>query len=219
MLYCREIKQLLPAEDRKTGNRLRRNRKIKEKQKVKKKYLKKKQETEEKKTMLEKHIFLIGFMGCGKSTNGRYLSEMTGAALMEMDQEIAASRGMEIAQIFEQYGEAYFRDLETELLQTLREKTPMIVSCGGGVVLREENVALMKEIGTIVLLTASPETIYQRVKGSTHRPILNGNMNPHCIRELMEKRKPRYEAAADRMVSTDQKNRRQICEEILGMQE
>ena len=74
----------------------------------------------------------------------------------------------------------------------------------------------MKEIGIIVLLTASPESIYERVKNSTDRPILNGNMNVQYIAELMEKRRPIYEAAADISVSTDMKNTREICEEILS---
>lgn len=164
---------------------------------------------------LNEHIFLIGFMGCGKSTNARYLSKMTGAEQMEMDQKIVEDQGMAITEIFAKYGEPYFRNLETELVRLLKEKEPMVVSCGGGLVMREENVALMKECGKIVLLTATPESIYDRVKDSTDRPVLNGNMNIDYIRELMEKRRPKYEAAADIVVSTDMKNTREICEEIL----
>lgn len=165
---------------------------------------------------LNEHIFLIGFMGCGKSTNARYLCRMTGAEQMEMDQIIVEQQGMEITDIFAEYGESYFRNLETELIRSMKGKEPMVVSCGGGAVLREENVALMKEVGNIVLLTATPEAIYDRVKDSTDRPVLNGNMNLDYIRELMEKRRPRYEAAADIVISTDMKNVREICEEILS---
>ncbi len=164
---------------------------------------------------LNEHIFLIGFMGCGKSTNARYLSKITGAKQMEMDQEIVKDQGMAITDIFAKFGEACFRDLETNLIRSMKEKAPMVVSCGGGAVLREENVALMKECGKIVLLTADPKTIYDRVKDSNDRPVLNGNMNVEYISELMEKRRPRYEAAADLVVSTDMKNVREICEEIL----
>lgn len=166
---------------------------------------------------LNRHIFLIGFMGCGKSTNAACLSAMTGAIQMEMDQEIVKNQGMEISEIFAVHGEAYFRDLETDLLKSLKDKEPMVVSCGGGAVLRDENVALMKETGTIVLLTAEPETIYERVKDSTERPVLNGNMNLGYIEELMEKRRPRYEAAADAVVSTDGRTAEEICEEILAV--
>ena len=168
---------------------------------------------------LNEHIFLIGFMGCGKSTNAKYLTKMTGAAQMEMDQEIVKDQGMAITEIFAKFGEPYFRDLETELIRSMKGKEPMVVSCGGGAVLREENVALMKEVGKIVLLTATPESIYDRVKDSTDRPILNGNMTPEYIAKLMEKRRPKYEAAADFAVSTDMKNTREICEEILEKME
>ena len=165
---------------------------------------------------LNEHIFLIGFMGCGKSTNARYMCRMTGAKQLEMDQKIVADQGMAITEIFARYGEEHFRTLETELIRSLKETEPMVVSCGGGAVLREENVALMKECGKIVLLTASPETIYDRVKHSTDRPILNGNMNVEYIAGLMETRRPKYEAAADLVISTEMKNTREICEEILN---
>lgn len=164
---------------------------------------------------LKEHIFLIGFMGCGKSTNARRLSKMTGAEQLEMDDRIVADQGMAITEIFAKYGEQYFRNLETGLLRSMKECEPMVVSCGGGAVLREENVALMKECGKIVLLTAKPEEIYERVKNSRERPVLNGNMNVEYIADLMEKRRSKYEAAADFTVSTDMKNVREICEEII----
>lgn len=168
---------------------------------------------------LREHIFLIGFMGCGKSTNARCLSKMTGAVQMEMDQEIVKNEGMAITDIFAKHGETYFRDLETELIRSLKGSKPMVVSCGGGAVLREENVALMKECGKIILLTAAPETIYRRVKDSKDRPVLNGNMNVEYITELMEKRRPKYESAADFIVTTDRKHAGEICAEILEMME
>ena len=95
-----------------------------------------------------------------------------------------------------------------------------MVSCGGGAVLRDENAKLMKENGMIVLLTATPETIYERVKNSTDRPILNGNMNVEYISSLMDKRKDRYLAVADYAVATDGKSVKEICAEIIAkMQE
>lgn len=164
---------------------------------------------------LNGHVFLIGFMGCGKSTNAVKLAEKTGVRQMEMDEEIVKDQNMAIAKIFEIYGEPYFRNLETRLLKKLEGEPPMVVSCGGGLVLREENVRLMKKMGTIVLLTASPQTIYERVKNSTKRPVLNGNMNLAYITELMEKRRFHYEQAADVVVSTDDKTTEVICGEIL----
>lgn len=164
---------------------------------------------------LKEHIFLIGFMGCGKSTNAACLAEMTGARQVEMDQMIVKNEGMAIADIFKEKGEAYFRELETDLIKSFVGVEPAVISCGGGAVLKEENVRLMKESGKIVLLTAEPETIYERVKDSTERPVLNGNMNVSYIKDLMEKRRPKYEAAADVRVATDGKTSEEICEEIL----
>ena len=155
-------------------------------------------------------------MGCGKSTNALRLSELTGAELLEMDEEIVKSQGMEISEIFKRYGEPYFRDLETELIRSLKDKRPAIVSCGGGAVLRPENAAAMRESGTVVLLTAEPETVWDRIRDRTDRPLLAGNMNIGYIAEMMEGRRERYEAAADLTVSTDKKTVDAICAEILA---
>lgn len=163
-----------------------------------------------------RNIYLIGFMGAGKSMIARALVKKTGAESAEMDELIETQQGMAITEIFQKYGEEHFRNLETELLRSLAEKTDLIVSCGGGSVLRDENAALMKENGCIVLLTAAPETIYERVKDSKNRPVLNGNMNVAYIRELMEKRRARYEAVADIRIATDGKDADTICEEILA---
>lgn len=162
-----------------------------------------------------KNIYLIGFMGAGKSTVAKKLAEKTGAQRLEMDQRIVEEQKMPISEIFERFGEEHFRSLETELLRTFGQETNMVVSCGGGCVLRDENTQLMKENGCIVLLTAEPETIYERVRYSNERPILNGNMNVEYIRELMEKRRVRYEAVTDFTVSTDGKSAEEICGEIL----
>lgn len=164
-----------------------------------------------------KNIYLIGFMGAGKSTVANELEQKTEAERVEMDQMIADAQQMTIAEIFDRFGEAHFRDLETELLKTLHRKEDMIVSCGGGSVLRDENTALMKEHGCIVLLKAEPKTIYERVKSCRDRPVLNGNMNVEFITELMEKRRGRYEAVADFSVVTDGKTAAEISSEILEM--
>ena len=145
-----------------------------------------------------KNLYLIGFMGAGKSTIAWALAKKCPAKRIEMDQLIEEQQGMAIKDIFAAHGENYFRDLETELLRSFSESTGYVVSCG-----------------CIVFLRATPETIYERVKDSTNRPILNGNMNVEYIRELMEKRRPRYEAVADICVDTDGKDVENISEEIL----
>ncbi len=162
-----------------------------------------------------KNIYLIGFMGAGKSTVAKELVKCLDATLVEMDQRIEQEQGMAITEIFERYGESRFRDLETALVHALAGEEQRVVSCGGGSVLREENTAAMKESGYIVLLSATPETIYERVKNSTNRPILNGHMSVEYIRELMEKRRARYESVADVTIQTDGKTVREICQEIL----
>ena len=163
-----------------------------------------------------KNIFLIGFMGCGKSTIARALSEKLGVIQVEMDELIVEEQGMPITEIFEKYGEEHFRDIETDLVHRLQEKDGCVVSCGGGAVLREENRDMMKQSGVIVLLTAKPETILERVKNSTKRPVLNGNMNVEYITELMERRRACYEDAADITVTTDGKSVEEICQAIIG---
>lgn len=162
------------------------------------------------------HIFLIGFMGAGKSTVAKELHRMLNVKCLEMDQMIVEALGMPISEVFDRYGEEYFRDAETQTLIDLKGELPAVVSCGGGIVIRKENVAHMKEAGKIVFLTASAETIYERVKDSTERPVLNGNMNVEYISELMEKRRPKYEAAADILIATDDKTVEEICEEIIA---
>ncbi|MDO4325415.1 MAG: shikimate kinase [bacterium] len=166
-------------------------------------------------SVARKHIFLIGFMGAGKSTAAKKLCEMTGKPVVEMDARIEQEEGRKISQIFEESGEAYFRTLETGLLQTLRNEKSSIVSCGGGVPMREENRESMRENGYTVLLTAKPQTIFERVRYSKDRPVLNKNMSVEYIEELMEKRREAYETAADITVWTDGKDMNMICEEIL----
>ncbi len=162
------------------------------------------------------NIFLIGFMGAGKSTIARLLQKQTGMKLVEMDERIVQEQGMPITEIFERYGEDRFRELESELVKTLGQEGNTVVSCGGGAVIRQENRDAMKQGGTVVYLTAKPETILERVRGSKDRPILNGNMNVEYIAQLMEKRRAVYEAAADISVATDKRSKNEICEEIIG---
>ena len=163
-----------------------------------------------------KNIFLIGFMGAGKSTVAKELKDKLNMKLVEMDARIEHEQGMSISKIFEKSGESHFRDIESRLILTIGDEGDTIVSCGGGVVVRPENIDYMKKSGVVVFLSASPETVYERVKDSTNRPILNGHMNVEYIAELMEKRRALYEKAADIRIETDGKNIGQICDEIIA---
>lgn len=158
---------------------------------------------------------LIGFMGAGKTTVSRELSKMTGRKELDMDAYIVEKEGMAITDIFAQFGEEYFRTKETASLIEIMKMDDLIVSCGGGVVVKDENVSYMKDGGVIVLLTATPQTILERVKESTDRPILNGNMDVEFIEQLMNKRKDRYLSVADVIVETDNKAVKEICAEIM----
>lgn len=168
------------------------------------------------KKLFSYNIVLIGFMGAGKSTISDYLSTMFAMKTIDTDQVIAEREEMSIPDIFATYGEAYFREQETNLLIELQSLKNTIISCGGGAALQEENVAEMKKNGRVILLTASPATIYERVKDSKDRPILSGNNNVEFIAELMEKRRKKYEAAADIVIQTDEKTVLQICEELIS---
>lgn len=162
-----------------------------------------------------KNVFLIGFMGSGKSTIASCLAEKYGMEIIEMDQLIVERDGMSIPDIFAQKGETYFRDAETNLLLEIQSEQNKVVSCGGGVALREENVQSMKRSGQIFLLNAKAETILERVKDNDNRPLLDGNKNVQFISELMEKRRSKYEGAADFVIQTDGKTAETICKEII----
>lgn len=165
--------------------------------------------------MLAYNVYLIGFMGTGKSTVASYFGEKYAVDVVEMDDMIAQKENKSIADIFAEKGERYFRELETSFLKELNAKKNLIISCGGGVILRDENVQLMKNSGKIVLLTASPEVIYERVKSDHERPLLKGRNSPEAIKELMDVRQERYERAADITISTDGKSVKEISEELI----
>ena len=161
------------------------------------------------KNLFPYNIMLIGFMGSGKST----ILEMQD---LETDEFIVKREDMTINEIFQRKGEEYFRRCENNALRELETRQGIIISCGGGMPMKDENVELMKKNGKIVLLTASPETIYERVKYSNERPLLNGNMNVEYIKDLMEKRKDRYESIADIVVDTNNKPIHVIAEEVVS---
>lgn len=165
--------------------------------------------------MTDKNIYLIGFMGAGKSTIARALCRMYDLTQLEMDEQIEADEKMKIPKIFEKKGEEYFRQKETELLKRCSARNNLVVSCGGGAAMRECNVEEMKKNGKIVMLSVTPETVYERVKKSHARPLLEGHMNVEYIRELLEVRRPKYEKAADIIVKTDGKTAEDIAKEIM----
>ena len=166
---------------------------------------------------MKENIFLIGFMGAGKSTVARAMKKHYGMRLIEMDEQIEYQEKMSVPKIFEVNGEPYFRKLETDLLEGLSSQENTVVSCGGGVPMRACNVEAMRKSGKVIYLRTSPQQIYERVKTSHNRPLLEGNMNVEYISKLLSQRLPKYLEAADAVVSTDGKRVEDICKEIIGL--
>lgn len=160
-------------------------------------------------------IILIGYMGCGKSTVGKRLSYARRTPFLDTDKLIERKVNMTISELFEKEGEEYFRDLETNCIKDLlKENGQYIIAVGGGLALREENRRLLKELGTVIYLQANWETIYERVKKDTTRPLLQGDNPQEKIRSMMAKRAPIYQSAADIIIDVDNKSYEEIIENI-----
>ncbi|MED5020252.1 shikimate kinase [Paenibacillus chibensis] len=144
---------------------------------------------------LNSHIILIGMMGTGKSTVGGILAEQLGYSLVDLDAAVVAEAGMTIPEMFELHGEAFFRQAETDMLRkVLSRGGRQIIATGGGAVLNPVNCELMVNGGFVAALTAEAETIIERVKGDTNRPLLAGNAEER-IRTILEERKHAYQFA------------------------
>jgi shikimate kinase len=165
-----------------------------------------------------KNIVLTGFMGAGKTAVGRELSRILGWKIIDVDDEIVKARGMTINEIFSALGEPAFRDIETEMIRKVSQNRNVIISTGGGAVLRQENMDILREHGVIICLWASPETVLRRTRGNDERPLLQVEDPLKRIQELLEFRRPFYEKA-DSMIETDEKSPFYIAKEILERME
>ena len=163
-----------------------------------------------------KSIVLIGMMGAGKSSVGRCLQQRTGLARLDTDEMVAAQFGIPIAQIFEKHGEEGFRIAETEVLSKLALVRPAVVVTGGGIVVRAENVDLLKQLGTIVWVTADEATLFERASRRNDRPLLQQE-NPRAVfLDLLREREPLYRTAADLRVDTSKMTHDEVVEAILS---
>lgn len=161
------------------------------------------------------NVILIGFMGCGKSTVGLRLSYRLRRTIIDTDKEIEKEEHRTISEIFAADGEAYFRDRETAVLRKLKNSANnQIISVGGGLPMREENRALLHELGQVFYLRAEGGTIYERVKDDTTRPLLQVDDPLKKIETLIRERDSYYRAAADVAISVDGKSFSQILDEI-----
>ena len=161
-----------------------------------------------------RNIVLTGFMGAGKTSVSAELSRLTGLSRVEVDEEIERSEGKSIPGIFSEMGEPAFRDMETREIRRAALKNGAVISTGGGAVMREENMAALREGGVVVYLRAEPRTILERTSRNSDRPLLQVEDPLKRINELLALRRPYYERA-DLIVDTDGKNPREIAEEIL----
>lgn len=161
-------------------------------------------------------VVLIGFMGSGKSTMGIRLSYRLQCALEDTDKLIECRAGKTISEIFANEGEEAFRQMETELLEKLVEKKGhRVYSVGGGTPVRAVNRPLLKKLGTVVYLRTRPETIYERLRGDTSRPLLQGEDPLDTIRSLMAEREAAYTEAADVILDVDDLTTDQVVEQIV----
>ena len=164
----------------------------------------------------DKNVFLIGFMGVGKSVVAPRLAEKMGVPLIDMGPLIRQKLGYRSSsQIFADLGEKAYRDAETEILKEKLKLKGQVFSCGGGITVREENVKMMKGKGTVVWMTATPETILEHLEGDDSRPLLRGRKSPEAIAEFMEERRPMYEKAADVQVAVDGLDVDEVVDAIL----
>ncbi len=147
------------------------------------------------------NIVLSGFMGCGKSTVGRRLAAALNMQFVDMDRYIEEQTGLKVREIFERYGEAHFRALETETVRTLSAGTDYVVATGGGTLMRPENVAAFHAGGgTIYFLDVPLAALQERLKNDKRRPLLQVPDRRAVIEQLLAERRPQYLASADVVV-------------------
>jgi shikimate kinase len=162
-------------------------------------------------------IYLVGFMGCGKSSVGRALAEELGWSFIDLDEDIEKCAGAAVAHIFDTQGEANFRALETEALnkrvQIARSGQPQVISLGGGAFTIEHNIELVLNHGVTVWLDAPFEVIEHRISEETHRPLAR---DPVRMKELFEQRRQAY-ARADYRIETGEDNPASIVSRILAL--
>jgi shikimate kinase len=161
-------------------------------------------------------IVLIGFMGAGKSSVGRRLAQLTGRPRFDTDEMIQARFGLSVAEIFEKHGEEEFRELETEALRELAGEGPAIIVTGGGMILRAENRMLLRELGTVVYLTADEETLFRRISRRSTRPLLRTENPRATVAELLRIRLPLYREVAEVEIDTTPLSHDEVAEKILA---
>lgn len=161
------------------------------------------------------NIVLCGFMGSGKTTVGKLIAKLSGRKFVDTDELIVRNEKMSISDIFEKHGEQYFRDAEKAAVTQAASMQNAVISTGGGVVLRADNVEILKTSGRIFYLSVTAKTVLSRLKNDKSRPLLQRDDKEKAVKELMQERRERYLSAADCLVSCDNRTPKQIALEIL----
>ncbi len=161
-----------------------------------------------------KNIVLIGLMGSGKSSTGLVLAKLLKRKIYSTDELIEKKEGQTIVQIFECQGEAYFRQLEQMMVKKICAKKGVVIDCGGGVFINKENRDTLKENGLVIYLSADVQSLYDRVKIRTHRPLLKVEDPLKKLKDLLKERQKFYQEA-DLKIKTDGKTPQEVAEEIL----
>lgn len=160
------------------------------------------------------NLTLIGFMGTGKSTVGRRVADALHFTFLDTDDVIEARAGATIQEIFQHHGESAFREWEHRIVEELTRRNKTVIATGGGLPANEANLASLKSHSLVVCLWSSPEKIWQRVKGQTHRPLLNNPDPLGRIKELLETRAPYYRQA-DVLVNTEFRSLQEVTQQVI----
>ena len=161
-------------------------------------------------------IVLIGMMGAGKSSVGRCLHRRTGLALHDTDEIVAANFGMSIPEIFAEHGDKKFREAETEALRSVRTEEQTIIITGGGIVLRKENVEILRSQAVIVWLDGDEKTLFARASRKQNRPLLQTKNPRRAFSQILGSRRPLYAKIADIRVDTSVLTDEEVAVAILA---
>ena len=163
---------------------------------------------------MKNNLILTGFMGTGKTSLGKLLAEKLGRCFVDLDQKIEQDTGLTVPQIFEMYGEKYFRELEKKAVEEVSQRRNLVIATGGGTVKDEENIRMLKSSGMIICLTTEPEEIFRRTERRGERPVLDGGEDRLAtIKKLLTERQKFY-AQADYTVDTTDWSPLQIMNDI-----
>ncbi|MBN1901790.1 shikimate kinase [Candidatus Sumerlaeota bacterium] len=166
---------------------------------------------------MEDNIILVGFMGTGKTVVGKELAQALDFKYIDTDLMIEAEAKMTIPEIFKNLGEDAFRKMETEALKRVSHLKKYVVATGGGIVMKNENIDLMKKTGMVICLTATPEIIYNRTRENSDRPLLQTPDPMKKIISLLKFRESQYQIAADFTIDTSNLAVKTIVETIISL--